>query len=182
MTCRSYNVSIIGSSFTGNINSAISSFGGGGAIYAQCCNKLSTLCTGSVSIERSIFSNNSAGGRGGAAFFMDCDVSISDNSVFQNNSAGQHGGALSFAAGHSHQELNISDTNFLDNVVKDIKDDIKEGYGGALGVLFTKWDADANAFIGSVTATVTNSKFLRNKRTWDGKMVDESYGAGDIEY
>lgn len=153
-------LSVRDSSFTKN--TAISSPGGGGAIYyhkGECCITGSTfkanlsrngggaLCNilGKCSIMDSIFTANTAHGDGGAVDAHD-ELSISE-SVFSRNSAGADGGAICNIWG----DCSIDDSTFTKNTA----------------------DANGGAIVVSGILRVSNSTFTKNRAENGGVIFDE---------
>lgn len=103
-----------------------------------------------VTIEDCLFSGNTAGVHGGAAYVRDAQVTEIRRTTFVNNTAGRAGGALYFGGDVSTRQLAIDTSSFANNTAA--------SDGGAL-------------YLRTGQVTITNSTFSGNSTQSDGGAI-----------
>ena len=157
------NLTVTGSTFTGNVANNTAGGGGGGAIYVDGTKNFS----GVIDISLSTFTNNQSNQLGGAIFTFPegTGTVLIDQSLFDGNAAtgaGQ-GGAIYHQSATSNGPLSISNSTFVANNAH--ATDGSASSGGAL------WLLDA-------PVTITSSTFVANDATTPLALAADDWRRG----
>ena len=157
------NLTVSGTTFSGNIANNSAGGGGGGAIYVDGTKNFS----GTIDIDSSTFTNNQTNQLGGAIFSFPegSGSTLINQSLFDGNSAtgsGQ-GGAIYHQSATSNGALNISNSTFMNNNAH--ATDGSASSGGAL------WLLDA-------PVTIMSSTFVNNDATTPLALADDDWRRG----
>jgi predicted outer membrane repeat protein len=160
---RSADLTITDSTFSGN---SVSGMTGGGA--------LSTVTTGTASIESSLFdANSSDASAGGAALMWGNAIEIS-GSTFTGNSA-VAGGALTFSNFGNDPDVTLANSTFVDNTATDDVTVSGSGYDGGGAILAL----GARLTLDFVTMTGNTADDSAGAGSGVGGSVHVSFGAAD---